>query len=301
MKLAFEKPVLELMNGAIDIHIHSAPDVAPRILNVTELARHAQEMGMKAIVLKNHFVETAAQAQITNYETNFPTFGGICLNYTVGGLNRYAVENALALGAKIVWLPTFHSKYFIDWFKENMGALAHFSKENNDLTEKSGLYILGPDGGLKEEMIPIFDLIAKYNAVLATGHVSVKEAKVAVREAVKRGVKRIVLTHPEAGFLNYKIEDMKEMLNLGVSYLEFVYCSTTRQVQNFSMTPEALCKYFKVFGAKYCIMSTDSGQWVNPIPAQQSGMYIRDALTFGCSVQEVRTMNSENPAKVLGI
>jgi len=299
MKLVFERKVLDLMAGSVDVHIHSAPDVAPRILNVTELARHAQENGMKAIVLKNHFVETAAQAQITTYETGFQAFGGICLNLTVGGLNRYAVENALALGAKLVWLPTFHAKFFIDWFKQKMKELAHFAAENKDLVEKEGIYILDK-GGLKEELYPIFDRIAEKNAVLATGHVGIEEAKVAVREAVKRGVKKIVLTHPEAKFLNYSEKDMKEMLDLGVSYLEFVYCSTTRQVQN-AMTPEALCKAIRPFGPKYCIMSTDSGQWVNPIPVQQMGMFIRDMLTFGYSEKDIRMMVSDNPSQLLGL
>jgi len=300
MKLIFEKKVLNLMAGSIDIHIHSAPDVAPRILNVTDLARHAQEMGMKAIVLKNHFVETAAQAEIATYETHFPTFGGISLNLTVGGLNPYAVDNALELGAKFVWLPTFHSKIFIDWFKQKMHSLAHLAAENRDLTEKEGIYLLNDDGNLKEEMYPIFDRIAQKGAILATGHASVKEAKAVVQEAVKRGVKKIVLTHPEAAFLDYSIQDMKEMLDLGVTYLEFVYCSTTRQVQN-SLTPEQLCNAIRPFGPKHCIMSTDSGQWVNPIPAQQMGMFIRDMLTFGYSEQDIRTMVSDNPASLLGI
>lgn len=33
-------------------------------------------------------------------------FGGITLNRQVGGINPYAVESALKLGGKVVWLPT---------------------------------------------------------------------------------------------------------------------------------------------------------------------------------------------------
>lgn len=299
MKLIFEKEVLDLMKGSIDIHIHSAPDVAPRILNVMDLARHAQENGMKAIVLKNHFVETAAQARIVTDETGFPTFGGISLNLTVGGLNPYAVENALQLGAKIVWLPTFHSKLFVDWFKQNMKDLAHFASENRDLLDKEGIYVLKNDSP-KEELYPIFDLIAKKDAILATGHVTVKEAKIVVLEAAKKGVKKIIVTHPEAKFMNYTTKDMKEMLDLGATYLEFVYCSTTRQTQN-SYQPAELCNLIKSFGPEHCIMSTDSGQWVNPIPVQQMGMFIRDMLTFGSSERDIQTMVSDNPSKILGI
>ncbi|HEX9016024.1 MAG TPA: DUF6282 family protein, partial [Chloroflexota bacterium] len=62
MKLRFEPKVLGLLEGAVDLHIHSAPDVYPRILNDVELARSAREMGMRAIVVKNHFTDTAGRA-----------------------------------------------------------------------------------------------------------------------------------------------------------------------------------------------------------------------------------------------
>jgi hypothetical protein len=80
MRLRFEKRVLDLLEGAIDIHIHSAPDVYPRILNDIDLALQAKEMGMRAILIKNHFTETAARAQLASDATDFPVFGGIALN-----------------------------------------------------------------------------------------------------------------------------------------------------------------------------------------------------------------------------
>jgi predicted TIM-barrel fold metal-dependent hydrolase len=163
-----------------------------------------------------------------------------------------------------------------------------------------GIYLLNDDDSLKEEMYPILDLIAKNDAILATGHIGQKEAEAVVPAAVKSGVKRIVVTHPEAEFLKKTVKDMKVLLDLGATYLEFVYCTTTRQVQ-YAMTPEEFCNTMKNFEPEHVIMSTDSGQWVNPEPIQQIGMYIRDMLTFGFSERDVRTMVSENPAKLLGI
>jgi hypothetical protein len=48
-------------------------------------------------------------------------------------------------------------------------------------------------------------------------------------------------------------------------------------------------------------MSTDSGQWLNPLPAQQMGIYIKDMLNFGLDERDVRTMVSDNPAHMLGM
>jgi hypothetical protein len=92
MKLRFDSQVLGLLEGSIDMHIHSAPDIYMRILNDIELARQAQEMGMRAILVKNHFDGTAARARLATDETGFPVFGAITLNHTVGGLNAHAVD-----------------------------------------------------------------------------------------------------------------------------------------------------------------------------------------------------------------
>ena len=294
MKLRFEKRVLDLLEGAIDIHIHSAPDIYPRILNVMDLARHAKENGMRAILVKNHFTMTTGLARIASDETDFSVFGGIALNLPVGGLNIHAVDIALKLGTKMVWLPTLHSQKFV----QHKSHVAHLAGGIRD--DVQGINLLNKDGSLKEELYPIFDLMAESDAILGTGHVSVEEAKVAVREAAKRGVKRILVTHPLASFCNYSVEDMKEMLDLGVTYLEHTYNDVTRQVSH-PIKLEDLYNGIKVMGAQHCIMSTDSGQWLNPVPVQQMGIYIKDMLNFGMSERDIRTMVSENPAHVLGM
>lgn len=294
MKLRFNKQVLDLLSGAIDIHIHSAPDVYPRILNDMELAFHAQEMEMQAILIKNHFTETAGRAKMATDATGFPVFGGIALNLSVGGLNSHAVRTALKLGAKTVWLPTLHSKEFV----ANKSHVANLAGEIAE--DLKGIYVLNSDGSLKDELYPIFDLIIEHNSSLATGHISIGEAKVVVREAANRGVKKIIVTHPLASFVNYSVEDMKEIIDSGATWLEHVFNDTTRQVGH-PITREALFSGIKAIGAEHCIMSTDAGQWLNPVPAQQMGIYIQDMLNFGFSQPEIRKMATENPATMLGL
>lgn len=294
MKLRFEKQVMDLLEGAIDMHIHAAPDVYPRILNDVELALQAKEMGMRAIVIKNHFLITADRAQIASAVADFPVFGGIALNLQVGGLNWHAVDTALKLGAKIVWLPTLHSQKFV----QNKSHVANLAGELGD--DLKGITILNQDGSLKEALYPIFKLIAAKGAILATGHVTMKEAKIAVREAARTGVKKIVVTHPLASFVNYSVKDMREILDLGATYLEHVFNDTTRQVSH-PIERKVLYEGIKSIGAKHCIMSTDSGQWLNPVPVQQMGIYINDMLQLGLSANQIRTMVADNPARALGL
>ena len=294
MRLRFQEEALDLLRGAIDIHIHSAPDLYCRILNDIELARHAKEMEMRAILIKNHFNETASRAQVASAEADFPVFGGIALNLSVGGLNPHAAEVALKLGAKTVWMPTLHARKFV----MDKSHVANLAGEIRDGLE--GIYLLNDDGSLREDLYPILDLIAEWNSSLATGHVSKEEAKVVVAEAAKRGVKKIVVTHPLASFVGYSVDDMKEILDLGATYLEHTFNDTTRQVSH-PITREALFTGIKATGTEHSIMSTDSGQWLNPLPVQQMGIYIQDMLNFGFSAQQIRTMVSDNPATLLGL
>ncbi|MFH1242235.1 MAG: DUF6282 family protein [Pseudomonadota bacterium] len=292
--MRFNRPVLDLLSGAIDIHIHSAPDVYPRILNDIELALHAREMEMRAILIKNHFTETAGRAQLASDASGFPVFGGIALNLSVGGLNPHAVRVALRLGAKTVWLPTLHSRKFV----ANKSHVANLAGEIGKDVE--GLYLLNKDGSLKDELYPIFDQIIEHRSSLATGHISIEEAKVVVREAANHGVKKIIVTHPLASFVNYTVDDMKEILDLGATWLEHVFNDTTRQVGH-PITREALFSGVQAIGVEHSIMSTDSGQWLNPLPVQQMGIYIQDMLNFGFSQRDLRTMVSDNPARMLGL
>jgi hypothetical protein len=294
MKFRFEKNVSALLEGSIDIHIHSAPDVYPRLLNDVELALSAKENGMRAILVKNHYFETAGRAQLAADVADFPVFGGIVLNLTNGGLNKHAVKMALKMGAKQIWMPTVHSQHFV----QNKSHVANLATEIGD--DVQGVSLVNEDGTLKDELYEIFGLIKEADAILATGHVTKEEAKLAVAEAAKRGLKRIIVTHPAATFVHYSVDDMKEILDLGATFLEHTWNDTTRQVSH-PLHISTLFDVIKAVGAKHCIMSTDAGQWLNPPAAQQMGIYIKEALKSGISAQDVRTMVADNPAKILGL
>jgi hypothetical protein len=283
-----------LLQGAVDMHIHSAPDVCPRILDDLELTRQAQAAGLRAICIKNHFESTASRARLASEETGFPVYGGIALNHTVGGLNARAVEFSLEMGARVVWLPTLHAARFLQ-NRDHVTSLSTLMDGG-----LPGISLLDGRGELCPEIPAILDLVAAHNALLATGHVGLDEARAVVREAARRGVARIVVTHPLATFVGYSAAQMKEMLDLGATWLEHVYNDTTRQVAH-PISVAALYEGIKAAGAEHCIMSTDSGQWLNPVPVQQLAIYIQDMLNLGLTEAEVRTMVADNPARALGI
>ncbi|MBP1719669.1 MAG: hypothetical protein H6Q43_3107, partial [Deltaproteobacteria bacterium] len=89
-----EKKAKELLKGAVDFHIHTGPDIYPRLVNDIEVARQAKKAGMRAVLIKSHATITADRAQMSRFVTGFSVFGGVALNWHVGGLNKYAVECA---------------------------------------------------------------------------------------------------------------------------------------------------------------------------------------------------------------
>src|SRR4029079_2417534 len=82
-----------------------------RSVDAFQAAREAADAGHRALVLKSHDSPTASLAWAVQREGGgISVFGGICCDREVGGLNPAAVEVALRLGARIVWLPTLLSK-----------------------------------------------------------------------------------------------------------------------------------------------------------------------------------------------
>ena len=68
---------IDVLRGAIDIHVHSDPDNVPRSIDAIEVAKLARARGMRGIVLKNHYDPTAGLAFLARKEApGLEVFGG---------------------------------------------------------------------------------------------------------------------------------------------------------------------------------------------------------------------------------
>jgi hypothetical protein len=284
----------ELIEGSIDFHIHTGPDVFPRLVNDIEAAKQAKEAKMKAILLKNHVTGTGDRAQIASQVVGFPVFGGIALNLPVGGVNPQAVEMALRMGAKEVWMPTIHAAHYLKEV-DNVPMFAKLLKSGI-----KGINLLNQDGSLTNGVREVLALIAQYDGIMATGHISIQEAMALVPEAKKIGVKKIVVTHPLSPMENYSINDMKEILARGATMLEHVVNDITHQMKN-PIPASKIAEAIKALGPETAIMSTDSGQVINPAPVCSMENFIREMLDHGIPEKDIILMTRDNPAGMLGI
>jgi hypothetical protein len=288
----------DLLRGAIDLHIHAAPDIVPRLLNDFDLAEAARAAGMAAIVLKSHHMLTADRAQIAqSIVPEVRIFGGLALNLPAcGGLNTEAVKVAIRMGAKIVWLPT-------------LSAANHIEKTRTRVTGNLGIMSKGfkaqpvavvDEGGIvRPELIEILRLIAEADIVLATGHLSVPEIRAVVDAAVTAGVRKILINHPELWLIGLSVDDQRELAARG-AMLEVCVRSVTAPGHD-EMTPRVLAERITAVGPEHVVMATDYGQVDSPPAPEGMRWYIAQMLEAGISAGDIRLMTRENPLRLLGL
>ncbi len=279
-----------LLRDSIDMHMHPGPGGLCR-LDAIEAAEQAKKAGMKAIVLKSHSYTAAAVAILVNKVVpDFKTFGGVCLDFEIGGLNYHAVQTSAMMGAKVVWMPTFSSVNSINMMRALGLPL-----------QGEGISLIGASGKLVPEMDAILNIIKKHNMVLASGHISPRETFALVEEAVKKQITKIVITHPtdkEFSENPFTIDELKQLTGLG-AIAEFTLVGMLPN--EFCHDPAAIVKIIKTLGAEHCLMSTDLGQPQNPLPVEGMRLLMATLLHHGLSQAEVELMAKVNPAKLLDI
>lgn len=287
------KEAAELIKGSIDPHMHTAPDIFKRSVTDVQAAYQAKSAGMKAILIKCHVTSTADRAKIASEVTGFPVYGGVALNYALGGLNYHAVESAAQMGAKIVWMPTFNAAQYL----KHVNSVPMFAKVlPKDMV---GLSLFDENGDLVKEIDQIIDVVLKYNMILATGHISAEEGKKVIAYAQKAGVKKIILTHATADFLDYTMEDIIDLAKKGV-FIEHNWVYATPQSHK-PFHPKKFADDIKQIGARYCILGTDGGQAINKPPVEMYKDFIASLLEYGISKKDIELMIKDNISYLLEI
>jgi len=78
----------QLLEGAVDTHVHSSPDLVERKLDDFELVRQARDRGMAGVVLKNHFFTTTLRAKLVASQVpGIAVVASVVLNQSMGGIN----------------------------------------------------------------------------------------------------------------------------------------------------------------------------------------------------------------------
>ena len=275
----------ELLNGAWDLHFHTAPDVVPRKYTDLELAEEWSGAGMKGGVIKCHYADTTGRAaMLRSLFPGLKVYGGLVLNRQAGGLNPDAAERMAQAGGKYLWFPTMDSLSY-----------RKFHQGGGTDTELSSCIQVCEDGGrLLHGAYDVLDVAARYGLIVGTGHVGEKEGVMLVREAVRRGVKKVVLTHAENPATRFSAEARKECIKLGA----FVEHSCFTAYHN-RISWEEMSAQIRENGPEHSLLVTDFGQLNSPGSARGLTEFAEGLIKHGIKETEIEMMIKENPAALM--
>jgi hypothetical protein len=306
------------LKGAIDMHAHQDPDSfgpsygqAARSIDALDLYTRAKAAGMRGFIIKGHLDQTAGLAYyMRKLHPEFEIFGGMGSNLTTGTkVNPWAITHMAEMKGgwgRIVWMPS--------WDSENsIHKLARKPWSYVAVAECKGLpfwinYPKPCEGGdLLPEVKEAMRVIATTKTrdsngdlVLATGHNSPPEVKLMVKEAVRVGVKHIIITHPLLDIVEMEPHEIKETVEMGPE----IYAEFTSQFGNPNARPEVVKLYvdtIKLVGAEHAFISSDTGQLNSNWQPDALANCAKVLRANGFTERELDLLLKINPAKILGI
>ena len=268
------------VEGMIDIHAHVGPEtlLSPfrRSVNAIEAAQIAKRNGMRGLVFKHHYLETASWAYLVmQMVPGIELFGGIALNRPWGGINPVAVENmASVLGSRgrVVYMPTFESENY------NPGSPDAVPISRN--------------GRLLPEVLEVLDIMAEYDLGLSTGHSTAEESMMLIAAARAAGVDKIYVQHPQGGRINMSMDMQKEAARMG-AFIEHTIGRGGLNEEDFAGIRE--------LGPENVVITSDVGQRGSPLHPDAFKMAVADLLEAGFTKAEIDMMTKRNPARFLGL
>ena len=185
-------------------------------------------------------------------------YGSVVLNSQAGGFNPSAVAAALECGARVVWMPT------ADAHTQRAAGLPRLCGVNPAVPD--AVFAAPPvDPSTEDAITAIAALIADFDAVLATGHLSTAEVRWLLPAARAAGVRRLMLTHP-----GYTVPAMPaaEAARLAAAHGAFAEVTAYQLLHQPGMDAARLAAFVREVGYEHTVLSSDAGQPDSPPPPE---------------------------------
>lgn len=289
--------IADYLNDAVDLHIHPNPSPFPKRIGIAEAAKQAAARGYRGIAVKSHhhsMVTDVAAVEETLGGLPLPVLSGVALNSQTGGMNPHAVDLALAMGGRIVWMPTTSSNAHCAAAE----GLNFPKSETLRLTEEVEP-IFNQAGKLNDSTHEVLRLIRERDAILSTGHLGPKEADAVITEALRLGIDRIILHHP--GYVvNASEDDCRKWAAKGV-YIEHSLAMYHPDSSFHTWDMDNLVNWIQVVGHDQTIFGSDLGQVGNPLPVECFDWVVAELLKLNVSDAEILALIGGNAAQLAGL
>jgi hypothetical protein len=282
----------EFIAHAVDVHVHSEPDLLARRGDDVSLAIELGEAGYAMAVHRHHFSVTADRAAIAQRVSGFQLLGAVVLNECVGGLTPAVVEVALRMGAVLVSLPTLSACHFRSLVPSMPAQL------RNILSMGSCVPVVDGNGRPLPALIDVIDLVRDHGAVLSTGYLAVDELHAVVSCAVQRGVGKIVVSNPTSPAMQLPLCALEEVLGLGdqvfieISAYQVGHPAAANAGPNAT---DAAAAAIRLAGVARTVLSSDGGIASAPPPHELLGWLCAELVDRGFDTAAVTRMTRSNP------
>jgi len=246
-----------------DLHVHTAPDIWERLGDDAAIVESYERAGFSGCVIKSHYDCTAGRARAAARGMRLRVYGALALNQQAGGLNPAAVAAALAMGARVIWMPT------TDAHTQQRAGLPRLCLAVPELADTT--YAIPPVDWSAEDSVR--RIIAEHDAVLATGHLSAAEIGWLLPVARAGGVDRLLMTHPGYTVPAMSAAAAAELASLGA----FAEVTAYQLLHQPGCEAVRLAAFVRTVGCDRIILSSDAGQPDSPPPPQALAMLV-DAL-----------------------
>ncbi|MBI3648269.1 MAG: hypothetical protein HY240_05935 [Actinobacteria bacterium] len=296
--MEMDRPDLELLRGAIDMHAHTAPALFRRHIDDAALAEYSIRYGMRGFVLKDHDASTTGRAYyVRRMYPQIEPFGAVVLNRSVGGLDPYVAEAAIHYGARVVWMPSNHSKYHAEFF--DRPDYPQFARPKKQLPGP-GVTVFEEDGAtLTSRARTICEVVAENDVALATGHLSLPEIRALLEAARSAGVTRFIVTHANWSLCRLDLDVQRELIEKGAT-IEYVASSCVSPIF-WEQQPSELASWINEFRGEGLVLGSDLGQYAGPPHPEGLRSLLAALLDLGVPYEYLEKMTTRNPERVLGL
>lgn len=295
-------PGMAHLKGAVDCHIHAAPHLNGRSVDVFQAVRQAHAAGMRAIGLMDNFANSSGYAALAMRELGhlgIEVFGGLIMQPVAGGITLEAARTAIGYGygpgtgARFISLPTHHTRHVA-------------AREGRSGAHLDSAFAVPDQGPVPDPVPAIMELCAQHDVVFDCGHVSGPEAVLLVEEARRRGCSRI-RTH----CAGYDPGAIAAIVGLG-AYAEFSFFTLTHATQvglthvdqekhrTAGRTIQDMAPRIRAAGER-AILSSDAGVFLLPPPVEAFREFLLLVESEGFSGAAIRRMTTENPVALFRI
>lgn len=284
------------LTDAIDLHVHTGPDLFPRLGDDANTAAGCRDAGLAGMAVKCHFEGTAVRAHLVNQMTpGFTMYGGIALNYPVGGINPMAVHSCLAVGGKVIWMPSGHARYHAT-ITGTLGGWGNSFMNLRTPPDAEGITVLAADGGLTDDAREVVRLVAEADALLATSHLAPEEILLVLDEARTVGARTLVnhvMYMPKCD-----LDLIEEFVARGAAV---EVCSVL--VSGFwdRLRLDDVIAIVDRVGSQNLVLASDGGGIQTPSPHESLRVLLDNLLYQGVSEKDLRRSITETPRRLLGV